>query len=56
MFTLLHKEKNSLARLGKLKTPHGQIDTPAFMPVGTHATVKGVFPRDLLDMGGIKSY
>ena len=39
------------ARLGRLTTPHGVIDTPAFMPVGTAATVKGQTQRDLEDLG-----
>src|SRR5271170_6432401 len=39
------------ARLGRLSTPHGVIDTPAFMPVGTAATVKGQTQRDLEDLG-----
>src|SRR5580658_8877889 len=39
------------ARLGQLTTPHGVIDTPAFMPVGTAATVKGQTQRDLEDLG-----
>ena len=36
------------ARLGKIKTIRGIIDTPAFMPVGTQGTVKGVFTDDIL--------
>ena len=36
------------ARLGKINTPRGAIDTPAFMPVGTQGTVKGVFTDDIL--------
>ena len=36
------------ARLGKLYTPHGTIETPAFMPVGTQGTVKGIFTDDIL--------
>ena len=36
------------ARLGKINTPKGEIDTPAFMPVGTQGTVKGVFTDDIL--------
>ena len=36
------------ARLGKINTPRGIIDTPAFMPVGTQGTVKGIFPDDIL--------
>src|SRR6202451_224549 len=39
------------ARLGGLTTPHGLIDTPAFMPVGTAATVKGQTQQDLEDLG-----
>jgi queuine tRNA-ribosyltransferase len=39
------------ARLGRLTTPHGSIDTPAFMPVGTAATVKGQTQADLEDLG-----
>jgi queuine tRNA-ribosyltransferase len=39
------------ARLGKLHTQHGVIDTPMFMPVGTAATVKAVTPEDLTEMG-----
>ena len=39
------------ARLGRLTTPHGVVDTPAFMPVGTAATVKGQTQQDLEDLG-----
>ena len=39
------------ARTGVLHTPHGDINTPVFMPVGTQATVKGVLPRDLKEAG-----
>ena len=39
------------ARLGRMTTPHGVIDTPAFMPVGTVATVKGQTQQDLEDLG-----
>ena len=39
------------ARLGTLTTPHGSIDTPQFMPVGTQATVKSVTPGDLRTAG-----
>ena len=41
-FTLEHTDPNSQARAGVLKTDHGTIQTPIFMPVGTQATVKGV--------------
>lgn len=46
-YTLEKKEKNTKARLGKLKTNYGTFDTPMFMPVGTKATVKGVSPEEL---------
>jgi len=39
------------ARAGLLTTPHGDVSTPVFMPVGTQATVKAVSPRDLRDLG-----
>jgi len=42
------------ARAGLLHTPHGVVETPVFMPVGTQATVKGVLPRDLADDLGVQ--
>jgi len=39
------------ARLGRLTTPHGVVETPAFMPVATHGAVKGVLPRQLRELG-----
>ncbi|MFC4306187.1 tRNA guanosine(34) transglycosylase Tgt [Cohnella boryungensis] len=39
------------ARLGRLHTPHGIIDTPTFMPVGTQASVKGMSPEELKSLG-----
>jgi queuine tRNA-ribosyltransferase len=39
------------ARLGRLQTPHGPVDTPVFMPVGTQATVKGLTPDQVRDAG-----
>lgn len=39
------------ARLGKLHTPHGTIDTPVFMPVGTQATVKSMTPEEIVEIG-----
>jgi len=48
-FTLLATDGH--ARAGVLQTPHGEIPTPVFMPVGTQATVKAVSPRDLHDLG-----
>jgi queuine tRNA-ribosyltransferase len=48
-FELLQTDGN--ARRGRLKTTHGSIDTPVFMPVGTQATVKGLTPAQLEDAG-----
>ncbi len=39
------------ARAGRLQTPHGEVQTPAFMPVGTYGTVKGLTPEDLQELG-----
>jgi queuine tRNA-ribosyltransferase len=39
------------ARLGRLETPHGTVQTPAFMPVGTQGTVKAILHRDVVDCG-----
>lgn len=39
------------ARRGRLKFPRGAVETPAFMPVGTYGTVKGLLPRDIVDIG-----
>ena len=39
------------ARLGRLQTPHGAVDTPQFMPVGTQASVKSLTPSDLRTAG-----
>nr|NIO06844.1 tRNA guanosine(34) transglycosylase Tgt [Deltaproteobacteria bacterium] len=50
-FTVVKKDKSSGARLGKLKTPHGTLETPAFMPVGTQGSVKAVSPKDLREIG-----
>tara|TARA_B100000989_G_C19477190_1_gene443454 strand:- start:93 stop:1205 length:1113 start_codon:yes stop_codon:yes gene_type:complete len=44
-------KKNLFARLGKIQTHRGNIDTPAFMPVGTQGTVKGTFIRDIEKSG-----
>lgn len=49
-FDLLKKDSNSDARLGKLQTPHGEINTPIFMPVGTQATVKAMTPEELKEI------
>lgn len=50
-FEILKKSKKTKARLGRLFTYHGIIDTPVFMPVGTQATVKAMTPRELDDLG-----
>ena len=50
-FTELHRSKDSSARTGELCLPHGIVQTPAFMPVGTNATVKAAPPEDLAAMG-----
>jgi len=51
MFKLIHKDKNSKARLSKIVTLHGEIETPCFMPVGTQGTVKTLSPKELKDAG-----
>ena len=50
-FKILGKDKKSNARLGQLKTPHGTINTPAFVPVGTLASVKAITPQALTELG-----
>lgn len=51
MFRLIRRDKSSRARLGKLTTAHGEIDTPCFMPVGTQGTVKAISPQELKESG-----
>ena len=50
MFELFQQDRASKARRGRLTTTHGMIETPAFMPVGTQGSVKGVSPRELREM------
>ncbi len=50
-FETIKQDTRTGARAGILHTPHGDIETPIYMPVGTQATVKGVFPRDLKEAG-----
>lgn len=50
-YELIKTCKQSGARLGRLHTPHGVIDTPVFMPVGTLATVKTMSPEEIKEMG-----
>ena len=49
-YELIKTCKQSGARLGILHTPHGDIETPTFMPVGTQASVKGISPDELRAM------
>ncbi|TCS83841.1 tRNA guanosine(34) transglycosylase Tgt [Tepidibacillus fermentans] len=49
-YELIKKDKKTGARLGRLYTPHGVIETPIFMPVGTQATVKTMSPEELKQM------
>src|SRR5438445_3495302 len=51
MFELLKSDNSSKARLGRLTTPHGVVDTPVFMSVGTQGSVKALDPRELREMG-----
>ena len=50
-FELQKTDPETGARAGVFHTPHGDIETPVYMPVGTQATVKGMFPRDLKEAG-----
>jgi len=50
-FRVLHASERSPARRGILSTPHGEIHTPAFLPVGTGGSVKGMDPEDLTRLG-----
>lgn len=51
IYTLLHQDAQSAARAGIVSLPHGDVRTPAFMPVGTGATVKGMTKDDLHEIG-----
>jgi len=50
-FKLIAKDKSTSARRGEITTPHGKIQTPAFMPVGTYGSVKAVSAEDLQSLG-----
>lgn len=52
-YEILKKDIKSAARLGVLRTPHGDIPTPAFMPVGTQATVKTMTPDEVKESGAM---
>ncbi len=50
-FDIKTKDKDSAARTGTLHTPHGDINTPVYMPVGTQATVKAMTPQQVKEAG-----
>ena len=50
-FELLHVDPDTGARLGRMTTPHGVVDTPTFMPVGTAGTVKAMLPEEVASTG-----
>ncbi len=50
-FTVLKRDPHSGARHGRITTPYGTIETPAFMPVGTQGTVKAMTPEELVEVG-----
>ena len=50
-FTVLERDPSTAARTGRLELPHGEVATPAFMPVGTQGTVKAVTPDQLVATG-----
>ena len=50
-YEFIKKDKNSKARRGRVHTPHGTIETPVFMPVGTQATVKAMRPEEVKELG-----
>lgn len=55
-FRILHRSKKSKARLGVIETPHGNIETPTFVPVGTNAALKGVFDFSNIDLMFCNTY
>ncbi|MDR2163207.1 MAG: tRNA-guanine transglycosylase, partial [Clostridiales Family XIII bacterium] len=50
-YEILNADGKTRARTGRLATPHGAVDTPVFMPVGTQATVKALAPEQVSDAG-----
>jgi queuine tRNA-ribosyltransferase len=50
-FEVVHTDSATGARAGLLHTPHGPVETPAFMPVGTHGTVRGLTPEEVRGAG-----
>ena len=51
LFEVEARDAASSARAGRLTLPHGGVETPVFMPVGTHGTVKAMTPEELSGMG-----
>ena len=51
IFTLIGKDSQTQARIGQVRTAHGVVNTPIFMPVGTRGTVKTCTPQDLVELG-----
>lgn len=49
-FRILYKDKKTKVRVGEIRTPHGVIKTPAFVPVGTQASVKSLTPESMQKM------
>ncbi|MBW2974377.1 tRNA guanosine(34) transglycosylase Tgt [Candidatus Woesearchaeota archaeon] len=50
-FDILKEDKNSLARIGRVKTRHGSFETPVFIPVATAATIRALDNKDIIDLG-----
>jgi len=53
-FEVIQRDKNTRARLGRLKTFHGEVSTPVFMPVGTQGAVKTLSPEEVEEVGDRK--
>ncbi|KAK9704323.1 Queuine tRNA-ribosyltransferase [Popillia japonica] len=51
VFKIISECKTTRARVGKMNLPHGEVDTPVFMPVGTQGTLKGLLPEQLQKLG-----
>jgi len=50
-FSILNESRRCAGRVGRVQTPHGGFDTPAFMPVGTAGAIKGLTPRQVAETG-----
>ncbi len=50
-FRVLARDPHTRARRGRMRTPHGSVETPAFMPVGTGGAVKGMTVEELIELG-----